>query len=104
MCLVAIMDWASRKVLSWRLSNTLESRFCVEALKEALNQYGAPEIFNSAQGGQFTSEAFTEVLKQWQVRISMDGKGRFKDKYFYRAALAYPEVRANLPEKLRNRH
>ena len=100
MYLVAIMDWASRKVLSWRLSNTLESRFCVEAL----NQYGAPEIFNSAQGGQFTSEAFTEVLKQWQVRISMDGKGRFKDKYFYRAALAYPEVRANLSKKLRNRH
>ncbi len=82
MYLVAIMDWASRKVLSWRLSNTLESRFCVEALKEALNQYGAPEIFNSDQGGQFTSEAFTEVLKQWQVRISMDGKGRFKDNIF----------------------
>ena len=82
MYLVAIMDWASRKVLSWRLSNTLESRFCVEALKEALNQYGSPEIFNSDQGCQFTSEAFTEVLKQWQVRISMDGKGRFKDNIF----------------------
>jgi putative transposase len=82
MYLVAIMDWASRKVLSWRLSNTLDSRFCVEALKEALYRYGAPEIFNSDQGSQFTSEAFTGVLKQWQVRISMDGKGRFKDNIF----------------------
>ncbi len=82
MYLVAIMDWASRKVLSWRLSNTLDSRFCVDALKEALCRYGAPEIFNSDQGGQFTCETFTNVLKQWQVRISMDGKGRFKDNIF----------------------
>lgn len=82
MYLVAIMDWTSRKVLSWRLSNTLDSRFCVDALKEALCRYGAPEIFNSDQGGQFTCEAFTNVLKQWQVRISMDGKGRFKDNIF----------------------
>ena len=82
MYLVAIMDWASRKVLSWRLSNTLDSRFCVDALKEALRGYGAPGIFNSDQGAQFTSEAFTKVLKQWQVRISMDGKGRFKDNIF----------------------
>ena len=82
MYLVAIMDWASRKVLGWRLSNTLDSRFCVDALKEALCRYGAPGIFNSDQGGQFTSEAFTGVLKQWQVRISMDGKGRFRDNIF----------------------
>ena len=82
MYLVAIMDWATRKVLSWRLSNTLDTRFCVEALKEALFKYGAPEIFNSDQGCQFTSEAFTSVLKQWNVRISMDGKGRFKDNIF----------------------
>lgn len=82
MYLVAIMDWATRKVLSWRISNTLDTRFCVEALKEALFKYGAPEIFNSDQGCQFTSEAFTSVLKTWNVRISMDGKGRFKDNIF----------------------
>jgi putative transposase len=82
MYLIAIMDWASRKVLSWRLSNTLDTRFCVEALKEALLKYGAPEIFNTDQGCQFTSEAFTSVLKAWNVRISMDGKGRFKDNIF----------------------
>lgn len=82
MYLIAIMDWANRKVLSWRLSNTLDAHFCVEALKEALLKYGAPEIFNSDQGCQFTSEAFTAVLKAWNVRISMDGKGRFKDNIF----------------------
>lgn len=82
MYLIAIMDWATRKVLSWRISNTLDSRFCVEALKEALFKYGAPEIFNTDQGCQFTSEAFTSVLKAWKVRISMDGKGRFKDNIF----------------------
>lgn len=82
MYLIAIMDWATRKVLSWRLSNTLDTRFCVEALKEALLKYGAPEIFNTDQGCQFTSEAFISVLKAWNVRISMDGKGRFKDNIF----------------------
>jgi putative transposase len=82
MYLIAIMDWATRKVLSWRLSNTLDTRFCVEALKEALFKYGAQEIFNTDQGCQFTSEAFTSVLKSWNVRISMDGKGRFKDNIF----------------------
>jgi putative transposase len=64
------------------LSNTLDTRFCVEALKEALFKYGAPEIFNTDQGCHFTSEAFTSVLKTWNVRISMDGKGRFKDNIF----------------------
>lgn len=82
MYLIAIMDWATRKVLSWRLSNTLDTRFCVEALKEALLKYGAPEIFNTDQGCQFTSDAFTSVLKTWNVRISMDGKGRFRDNIF----------------------
>ena len=82
MYLIAIMDWATRKVLSWRLSNTLDTRFCVEALKEALFKYGAPEIFNTDQGCQFTSEAFTSVLKALNVKISMDGKGRFKDNIF----------------------
>jgi putative transposase len=79
MYLVAIMDWATRKVLSWRLSNTLDSNFCVEALKDALNKYGTPEIFNTDQGSQFTSEAFTTVLKGCKIRISMDGKGRCLD-------------------------
>lgn len=82
MYLIAIMDWATRKVLSWRLSNTMDTRFCVEALKEALFKYGPPEIFNTDQGCQFTSEAFTSVLKTWNIRISMDGKGRFKDNIF----------------------
>jgi len=82
MYLIAIMDWASRKVLSWRLSNTLDAHFCVESLKEALLKFGAPDIFNSDQGCQFTSDAFTSVLKTWDVRISMDGKGRFKDNIF----------------------
>ena len=80
--LVAIMDWATRTVLSWRLSNTLDSDFCVEALEEALAQYGRPEIFNTDQGCQFTSDDFTEVLKGAGVRISMDGKGRWVDNVF----------------------
>ena len=82
MYLIAIMDWATRKVLSWWLSNTLDTTFCVEALKEALLKYGAPEIFNTDQGCQFTSEAFTSVLKTWNIKISMDGKGRFRDNIF----------------------
>ncbi|MBF0329957.1 MAG: IS3 family transposase, partial [Nitrospirae bacterium] len=77
--LVAIMDWASRKVLSWRLSNTLDADFCVSALKEALCKYGKPKIFNTDQGSQFTSVAFTETLKAAGVNISMDGKGRWMD-------------------------
>lgn len=80
--LVAIMDWHSRKVLSWRVSNTMDTDFCVEALNEALNRYGNPEIFNTDQGSQFTSEAFTSVLKQRGIKISMDGKGRWVDNVF----------------------
>ena len=80
--LVAVMDWASRKVLSWRLSNTLESSFCVEAVDEALERYGPPEIFNTDQGSQFTSLAFTDVLKDAGIHISMDGKGRWMDNVF----------------------
>lgn len=79
MYLVAIMDWDSRKVLTWRLSNTLDTTFCVEALREALDIYGTPEIFNTDQGSQFTSIAFTQVLKDHNIRISMDGKGRWAD-------------------------
>jgi putative transposase len=77
--LVAIMDWASRKVLSWRLSNTMDADFCVAALEDALARFGKPEIFNTDQGSQFTSDAFTHVLKEAGVRISMDGKGRWRD-------------------------
>jgi len=77
--LVAIMDWATRKVLAWRLSNTMEAEFCVEALKDALAKYGPPEIFNSDQGSQFTSDDFTQVLKDAKVKISMDGRGRWID-------------------------
>ena len=80
--LTVVMDWYSRKVLSWRLSNTMDSDFCVDALEEAIARYGAPEIFNTDQGAQFTSEAFTGVLKANNVRISMDGKGRWVDNVF----------------------
>jgi putative transposase len=80
--LVAVMDWYTRKVLAWRLSNTLDTDFCVEALEEALRRYGNPEIFNTDQGCQFTSEAFTGVLKAHDIRISMDGKGRWVDNVF----------------------
>jgi putative transposase len=80
--LVAIMDWHSRKVLSWRLSNTMTSDFCVAALHEVLALYGTPEIFNTDQGSQFTSEAFTAVLKDAEVKISMDGVGRAIDNVF----------------------
>ena len=80
--LMAIMDWASRYVLAWRLSNTLDAGFCTEALEEALARYGAPEIFNTDQGSQFTSFAFTGRLQEAGVRISMDGRGRFMDNIF----------------------
>ena len=80
--LVAIMDWHSRKVLSWRVSNTLDASFCVDALEEALETYGTPEIFNTDQGSQFTSEDFTSALKRHGIRISMDGKGRWVDNVF----------------------
>jgi putative transposase len=80
--LVAIMDWHSRRVLSWRLSNTLDSGFCVEALHEALLRFGRPGIFNSDQGSQFTAKDFTDVLLAAGVKISMDGKGRCIDNVF----------------------
>jgi len=80
--LVAVMDWASRKVLSWRLSNSLDASFCIEALEEALERYGPPEIFNTDQGSQFTSLEFIEVLKRAGIKISMDGKGRWMDNVF----------------------
>ena len=80
--LCAILDWATRKVLAWRLSNTLSSDFCIAALKEALARYGTPEIFNTDQGSQFTSAEFTQVLKDHGIQISMDGRGRCHDNIF----------------------
>ena len=80
--LVAIMDWATRHVLSWRQSNTMDAGFCVEALREAMAQYGKPEIFNTDQGSQFTSFAFTGLLKEAEIKISMDGRGRCMDNIF----------------------
>ena len=79
--LAAIMDWYSRYVVAWNLSNTLDAQFCVEALEEALEK-GRPDVFNTAQGSQFTSEAFTGCLDRQGVRISMDGKGRYSDNIF----------------------
>ena len=80
--LVAIMDWHSRLVLAWRLSNTLDSSFCVEALEEAVRIYGCPEILNTDQGSQFTAEVFTGTLQANNIAISMDGKGRWMDNVF----------------------
>jgi putative transposase len=80
--LVAVMDWYSRRVLSWRVSNTMDTSFCVEALEEAIENHGAPEIFNTDQGSQFTSEEFTGVLKEHNIQISMDGKRRWVDNVF----------------------
>ena len=100
--LVAIMDWHSRCVVAWRLSNTLDADFCVEALEEALGQ-GRPETFNTDQGSQFTGDGFTGLLEQHGVRISMDGKGRYSDNIFVERlwrTVKYEEVRGSLPESL----
>ena len=80
--LTVILDWYSRKVLSWRVSNTMDNSFCLDALEEAIARYGTPEIFNTDQGSQFTSNAFTGKLKEYNVRISMDGKGSWRDNVF----------------------
>jgi putative transposase len=80
--LVAVLDWATRKVLSWRISNTMEADFCIAALEEAIERFGTPEIFNTDQGSQFTSPRFTAVLKGAGIRISMDGRGRWLDNVF----------------------
>ena len=80
--LVAIMDWATRKVLAWRASNTMDVEFCLEALEEALARFGTPEIFNTDQGSQFTSPWFTGMLQDAKIRISMDGRGRWMDNVF----------------------
>jgi putative transposase len=100
--LAAVMDWASRRVLSWRVSNTLVSTFCVAAVEEAIARYGRPEIFNTDQGAQFTSAAFTELLASHGIQISMDGKGLLARQHLRRAPLAYAQVRGDLPARLRH--
>lgn len=105
--LVAIMDWYSRRVLSWRLSNTLDSRFCVEALEEALERFGAPDIFNTDQGAQFTAEDFTRVLLERGVKISMDGKGRCIDNVFVERlwrSIKYEEVYLHAYDSVQEAH
>lgn len=95
MYLMAIMDWHSRKILSWRLSNTMEADFCVCALEEAITKYGTPEIFNTDQGSQFTSDAFTGCLTENGIAISMDGRGRCMDNIFMERlwrSLKYEEI------------
>ena len=101
--LKVIMDWYSRKVLSWRLSNSMDTSFCIDALEEALYRHGKPEIFNSDQGSQFTSEAFTQVLKDNAIRISMDGKGACRDNVFVERlwrSVKYEEVYLNAYESV----
>ena len=96
--LVAIMDWYSRRVLAWRLSNSLDTAFCVEAVEDALARFGQPEIFNTDQGSQFTAEDFTQVLRSRGIKISMDGKGRCLDNVFVERlwrSLKYEEVYLN---------
>lgn len=103
--LTVILDWYSRRILSWRLSNSLDSSFCVDALEEALYRYGKPEIFNSDQGSQFTSEAFTDVLKVHDIRISMDGKGAWRDNVFVERlwrSVKYEEVYLNAYESIQH--
>jgi putative transposase len=80
--LFAVMDWASRRVLAWRLSNTLTTDFCIEAVQEAIHRYGKPDIFNTDQGSQFTSQEFTQLLKENGIAISMDGRGCWRDNVF----------------------
>ncbi len=101
--LVAIMDWHSRKVLSWRLSNTMDCLFCIEALEEAFIHYGKPEIFNTDQGSQFTSSEFTGKLKREEIKISMDGKGCWVDNVFIERlwrSLKYEYVYLYAPETM----
>lgn len=93
--LVAIIDWFSRKVLAWRLSSTIDTSFCLDALREALMRHGTPEIFNTDQGSQFTSHDFTWVLEEKKIRISRDGKGRAFDNIFVERlwrAVKYEEI------------
>ncbi len=102
--LAAVIDWHSRKVLSWRLSNTLDASFCVDALEEAIDTYGKPEIFNTDQGSQFTGTDFIDVLKREDIQIRMDGKGRWVDNVFIERlwrSVKYEEVYLKAYEDIR---
>lgn len=102
--LVAVIDWHSRAVLSWRVSNSMDADFCVDALKEAIENFGRPEVFNTDQGSQFTSDDFTKVLKDNQIKISMDGKGRALDNVFVERlwrAVKYEEIYPKQHETIR---
>jgi len=101
--LTAIMDWASRRVLSWRLSNTLDASFCIAALEEALERYDAPRVFNTDRGAQFTCEGFTSVLADHGVQVSRDGRGRWMDNVFIERlwrSVKYEEVYLKAYENL----
>lgn len=101
--LTVIMDWYSRKILAWRLSNTLDTAFCIDALEEALDRYGKPDIFNSDQGVQYTSKDFIGLLKANDIRISMDGKGAWRDNVFVERlwrSVKYEEVYLNAYESM----
>ncbi len=115
--LAVVMDWASRRVLAWRLSNMMDVEFCIEALEEAMALHGRSEIFNTDQGSQFTSPRFTTVLTEAGIRVSMDGRGRWMDNLrrayaaplarrslrSHRTALAINQIRVRLPQRLRDR-
>jgi putative transposase len=101
--LVAIIDWYSRRVLAWRLSNTLDTAFCIEALQDALTRFGQPAIFNTDQGSQFTAGDFTRVLRARGIAISMDGTGRYLDNIFVERlwrSLKYEEIYLHAYESL----
>jgi putative transposase len=101
--LTVILDWYSRKVLSWRLSNSLDSSFCVDALEDAIHRYGKPDIFNTDQGSQYTSDVFIEVLVEHDIDISMDGKGAWRDNVFVERlwrSVKYEEVYLNAYESM----
>ncbi len=102
--LCAVLDWASRRVLAWRLSNTLTTDFCLEAVQEAITRYGKPEIFNTDQGGQFTSQEFTGLLNDHGIQISMDGRGCWRDNVFVERlwkSIKYEEVYLHAYETVR---
>jgi putative transposase len=105
--LFAVLDWASRRVLAWRLSNTLTTDFCLEAVQEAITRYGTPTIFNTDQGCQFTSQEFTGLLKQHGIQISMDGKGCWRDNVFVERlwkSIKYEEVYLHAYETVEAAH
>jgi transposase InsO family protein len=101
--LIAIMDWFTRKILAWWISNTLEAAFCLQALNDAIHKFGPPEIMNTDQGSQFTAFDRTNRLKRAKIKMSMDGKARHLDNIFIERLWEIPEIRLRLPARLGNR-